>query len=271
MRRLSYVKCSPGGNITTLVFTGVERPQQPDIAKQIMVLQPSVEQVGFVEEPRHPRAVARLQMMGGEFCGNAARSLAWVLFQKRWPGTFEDDGIISLEVSGVQRLLQVEIRGEMVKVEMPIRKEFSSVRSVGQLTVVDLEGISHAIIHRAVPGDAKVEADRILSDLNLKELEAAGVLFCERWDDAISMTPFVWVRDMGMLKEETACGSGTACIALAEAAITGESVIGLQVRQPSGSIITTSVELDDGCFKRAFIEGPVEVLEEGEIGVKLSR
>jgi diaminopimelate epimerase len=266
MRESEYIKCSPGGNITGLVFAEVPREEQASAAKRIMASQPDVEQVGFVEEPRDPKAVRRLQMMGGEFCGNATRSLGWVLWQKRWPGIDTSGRTVTLEVSGVSRPLSVEIHDKMVRVEMPIKRELSSIKSIKGQTVVELEGISHVVLRRTVPRDAKEEADRLLDELGLKSLEAAGVLHCQQYEDGVSMSPIVWVQDTATLVEETACASGTVCVALAESASAGRSVDNLKVYQPSGSFITASVEFGKDQFLRAFIEGPVEILEEGELG-----
>lgn len=265
MQDLGYVKCSPGGNITSLVFAKVPRCQQPSTAKRIMASQPDVEQVGFVEEPSRPGAVARLQMMGGEFCGNATRSLAWVLWHKRRRGIDTSGRTVTLEVSGVARPLSVEIHDRMVRVEMPIKRELSSIKSLKGQTVVELQGISHVVLRRAAPRDAKEEANRLLDELGLKSLEAAGVLYCEQYEDGVSMSPIVWVRETATLVEETACASGTVCVALMESANAGRSVNNLKVYQPSGSFITASVEFGKGQFLRAFIEGPVEILEEGEL------
>ena len=75
-----YQKYSPTGNITVLVTTAVPRDRQPEVAAWL--LKPEVaggEQVGFVEPPTDPRCAARLQMMGGEFCGNATMALGAML------------------------------------------------------------------------------------------------------------------------------------------------------------------------------------------------
>lgn len=262
MLMLRYVKCSPGGNTTVLVFSEVERALQPSIAKRIMSWMEDVEQVGFVEEPENSLAVARLQMMGGEFCGNATRSLAWVLWKKA--GIDKRKGAFFLEVSGANRPVQVEISGKDVRVEMPIKRDFGSVKQKGNYTIVELEGISHVIVDQAPPPNAKNAADQLLNQLNLKSLEAAGVLYCQPRGSAISMTPIVWVRDTGTLVEETACASGTVCVALAEAKRSQQDRT-LTVYQPSGKPITASVSLasDKQSFSEAYIEGPVDVLGEG--------
>ena len=77
---IHYLKFSPTGNITILVTTPVPRDRQGEIAARLLA--PDCvggEQVGFIEPPSDPRAAARLQMMGGEFCGNATMSVGAML------------------------------------------------------------------------------------------------------------------------------------------------------------------------------------------------
>ena len=75
---IHYQKYSPPGNITLLVTTPVPRDLQPRLAARLLE-GVGGEQVGFVEPASDPRCPARLQMMGGEFCGNATMSLGAML------------------------------------------------------------------------------------------------------------------------------------------------------------------------------------------------
>ena len=62
------------GNTTALV-TKIPRNKHVKIAKQILNKHENVEQVGF-GETKKSKADIHLQMMGGEFCGNAVRAAA---------------------------------------------------------------------------------------------------------------------------------------------------------------------------------------------------
>ena len=67
---IQFIKTSPTQNVTILVLTQVPRASQPEIAAQLLRYDGvGGEQVGFLEPSQTARA--RLQMMGGEFCGNA--------------------------------------------------------------------------------------------------------------------------------------------------------------------------------------------------------
>jgi len=75
---LNYQKYSPTGNVTILVTTPVPRSMQPGVAARLLE-DVGGEQVGFIEPVIDPRCAARLQMMGGEFCGNAPMCLGAML------------------------------------------------------------------------------------------------------------------------------------------------------------------------------------------------
>ena len=74
--KISFVKTSPAQNVTVLVTSPVPRDRQAETAAKLLAYDGvGGEQAGFLETPTMPGADARLQMMGGEFCGNAAMSL----------------------------------------------------------------------------------------------------------------------------------------------------------------------------------------------------
>ena len=75
---ISYYLMDPCKNVTILVETPLPEASFPFVAAELMKQEPLAEQVGFVagegpgwEEGRH-----RLQMAGGEFCGNASMCAA---------------------------------------------------------------------------------------------------------------------------------------------------------------------------------------------------
>lgn len=100
----------PGGNTTLLVETPVERERQPQVGNALLkkTREPNkrgepkfkVEQVGFIEPARVPGAISRLQMTGGEFCGNATRSLAAVAAWRGWAPLRGAAAEMLLEASG---------------------------------------------------------------------------------------------------------------------------------------------------------------------------
>ncbi|WP_413774064.1 hypothetical protein [Cetobacterium sp. NK01] len=71
LKELNFVKINPAGNITLLYnIKNIDKNEIQRISKISMgELNLYAEQVGFIND-------THLQMMGGEFCGNACRSFA---------------------------------------------------------------------------------------------------------------------------------------------------------------------------------------------------
>ena len=80
---LRLIMADPAGNRTAIVRTPVPAELRAETAAKIMKIQElRAEQVGFEAVPRLGGA-GRLEMMGGEFCGNAARSFGFLCFSER--------------------------------------------------------------------------------------------------------------------------------------------------------------------------------------------
>ncbi len=107
---LHYCLFDPTGNITALVESAVEVPDQPAVAAGIMCRHPEVEQVGFLSLPAFP-ALPFLRMAGGEFCGNASMCAAALTALRRGmkPGTGSS---LLLRVSGALRPVAVCLQEE---------------------------------------------------------------------------------------------------------------------------------------------------------------
>ena len=68
----------PAGNITIFVTSPVERNLYAKVANELLAIKEfRGEQVGFIE--RHEDGSSHMEMMGGEFCGNATRSFGYLL------------------------------------------------------------------------------------------------------------------------------------------------------------------------------------------------
>jgi len=112
----------PAGNTTAVVFDELGKFNRKKLNADIMSAwqavspdQPPIEQCCFVTRPKNKDALARIEMFGGEFCGNAARSAIWLI-------TESEDTAGSIEVSGVQRPLRFAVKDRVVSVEIPLAK-----------------------------------------------------------------------------------------------------------------------------------------------------
>ena len=276
--KLEFTKVSPSGNMTILIWSEVERSKQAKIANILMdvTYHLGAEQVGYVEASQNPKAVAHLQMMGGEFCGNATRSLAFMLVARNFPNITIKESLAKfyLTVSGVEEPLEVEVECDKnqnplsAKVEMPIYKRIDSVCRREGAEVVSLEGISHIIVDsekRAFKKESYREDFIALRDhFNLQDKEAVGVMWRGvRGDGSLSLEPVVWVKETDSYYYETSCGSGTMALALSLAKENSSRYQEFKIYQPSKKYITAIVERDDNQFLKGYIKGSVDIIAEG--------
>ena len=109
---VKFIKASPTENMTLLIETPVAREKQLAVAERLIAYgSVYAEQAGYIEEAENPAAEKRLQMMAGEFCGNASLSLAaWLAKKKNLP--IGEKTEITLEVSGAEELVRCEMERE---------------------------------------------------------------------------------------------------------------------------------------------------------------
>lgn len=238
---LRYTLIDPTKNITLLVTSPVPRALQAQTANFLLKRHPEAEQVGFWEAPEDPAAAqARLQMMGGEFCGNATMSLgAWLSRENRLP--WGEQHQWQLEVSGAAAPVECTVTavraGYLGDVAMPLPEEIGtqSFPLHGKdtpLETVHLPGICHILLPAAMIDRGEAEALLRLWSARLPEA-AVGLLLWE--EDACRFTPLVHVKATDTAVWERGCASGTAAVA---AALTCRRRSGqcLSVKQPGGTI-----------------------------------
>ena len=270
---LSFVKLSPTQNTTVLVRTPLARALQPRAAR-ILLGHEGVggEQAGFIEPASLPGARCRLQMMGGEFCGNATMSLAALLAEEEGlePG---QEKRYDLEVSGCETpvgcLIRRDEAGMTGRVAMPLPKrvgpsEIQTDSGLESVQTVAFEGIAHLLI----PAGRRTEEEirRRIPEWCLKmDGDALGALLCDAVNG--SMTPIVHVRSTGTTVCERGCGSGTAALACARA-LGPEGGWSGEVRQPGG-VMRGEARTNGGRITGVFIEGRVRIVARGTCRVEL--
>ena len=225
---MEYKLYSASGNPTALVYG------KPDtmLAKAILANDKRAEQVGFLSG--NLDSGFRLDMAGGEFCGNAARCAIYDILGGK-------PGEICVSVSGFDGIIKggVSENGDVWAV-MPRLTEMLPME--GGSVLVRLPGISHLV----------VESDELSGFYPLLEklkkfennVPAIGIIGVKN----DKMYPVVWVRDIETLFEETACGSGITAAAYAK----GRSV---RLLQPWGEYL--NADLKDGTVT---LSGPVKLL-----------
>ena len=143
--KYNIVVANPANNITVFVLDYIEREDYKYIAKDILENTDfNAEQVGFVKEPIMGGDV-RLEMMGGEFCGNASRSIG-MLFARQ---NNIESGNVLVEITGSDRPLntKVDLENETSEIDMPIPKGIESINvsGLGKFPIVLIDGINHKI------------------------------------------------------------------------------------------------------------------------------
>ena len=253
---ISYRKADPSGNITGLVESPVEISLRPLVTQRVLSACPDMEQLGFVS----PCGAAdiRLDMSGGEFCGNATLSAAALELQRKGM----DSGTVAVSVSGAERPLSVEVEkvgeGEYRgRVDMPLPK------SVGQRTLPG--GMSLPVVE--FPGISHVIAGTELSDVQAMELiapwcralgaEALGVMLFD--EKAMALRPLVWVPGSGTLFWERSCASGSSALG-AWLALRDAFSRRIVLRQPGGEI-GAEAQVRDGRLCSLYMSGRVKLFD----------
>ena len=265
---LRYTVIDPTKNITLLVTTPVQRSLQAQTAAWLLRRERDAEQVGFLEES--DSAPARLQMMGGEFCGNATMSLgAWLCRKQHLPMGESRD--FRLDISGADDLVPCSVTavrgGYIGTVSLPLplsveQRSFPTDRGEVTLPVVFLPGICHIIAPAGTvqPYQAESLLRRWSDSL---PGEAVGLILLD--EQRMHIDPLVYVKPTDTAVWERGCGSGSAAVACA---LTHQRGAGqcLSIKQPGGTIAVTT-QWDGSTVTGLTITGTVSLGREKTVDV----
>lgn len=253
----------PGGNDQLLIEGVIRKEKRRKINDAMIKKFPNVEQVSFYNYDKENNT-AVLELAGGEFCGNATRSLAYLLLQGK-------KGKLQIKVSGTTQSLDAGVRiPKTAYAQMPINQIQPLKQLSKNLFQVNLQGIIHLIY----TNQPKVKTDEALKRFAFKLLQkenlvysvpAAGVMFLKQYKNYISLKPIVWVRDIETLLFETACASGTAAVGIWKAFVTNNANKTIDVLQPTGKIIKACVKKNKKNSFEVFIDGQIETIKETEV------
>jgi diaminopimelate epimerase len=253
------VIADPAGNITALVSGRVE--DRAALAHRIMADKAlKAEQVGFVTEPDgEARKLWRLEMSGGEFCGNAARSFG--LYAAGLSG-LSGKHTVSVEISGMKGSIPVRVDTETgaAEVEIPGPVAENVIEYEGRsLPVIVFDGITHVIAPGFKSDEKMFYRVKEIIEAEGEAPEALGLLF---WDEErLQMIPLVYVYAAGTLVFESSCGSGSAALGVwlsrnAADSGRGQAEHCFSLRQPGGTI-ETRVSMEHGRVRSVSIGGKV--------------
>jgi len=258
--KLDFIKMSPTQNMTIIVKTPVTRADHSRVAALLMdYAGVYAEQAGFIEAPTIHGAHARLQMMGGEFCGNAAMCMA-ALSARNEGIPRGETRMVPVEISGADGILNARVTRMddhyACRVDMPLPHRIEQRESY---SVVYLPGIAHAVIKCDDPEARRPYAESALRAIAAGiDEEAVGLMLYSPAQNRL--LPLVYVKPTDTMVWERGCGSGSAAVG---ALMCHESKMAVEVplSQPGG-VITARADWD-GRVASLSIEGAVRVVCEG--------
>lgn len=252
--RLKIAILNPAGNVTAIVLSAVAPERRAALAERLLALpELHIEQAAFLVPPQFGGEI-RLEMMGGEFCGNALRCAGF--YQALCRGE-QGKCCIMAEISGADGVLpvMVDVGQGIVSTTMPLPVSVEALdwpeASVHRVT---FDGITHWVIDRAEPDDALVQ--RAVAGSG--DAPAVGSIFLNRATGAIR--PIVYVRQTGSCVAETSCASGSTAAAVVLAADLRDGITEIGVGQPGGDL-EVGVRKEAGQVTGLSIGGPVALVE----------
>lgn len=239
--------------MTALVIGALSTSAYVEVANKIILDNPKVEQVGFVVRSTRKACDFHLEMMGGEFCVNAARSAALLCSER----TGKKD--ISFTISGLDSVARATISGSRVHLFL-LGTLFRNSKRIEEGWLIDLDGSRFIITE-----DEKniLSPKEIITKYDDCVAPAVGLIHVlPTGDKNYTINPWIYVRKTDTLIHESACGSGSivACIAKSEN-INPESIF--SVSQPSGSSYKISLENNGNEIISIAIAGDVDYCGEG--------
>lgn len=253
-REYTVVVLDPAGNVTAIVCSDVPAAERARVAAQILRLpELGIEQVAFLTEPRSGGEI-RLEMMGGEFCGNALRCAG---FYQALRNGAQGKSCVFAEISGadgVQPVMADTAEGTASTV-MPLPL---SVQSAGwadvQAARVTFAGITHFVIDCAQPDETLVQRAIAAAP----EASAVGAIFLDRAHGSIK--PVVFVRETASCVAENSCASGSVATAVVLTADFADGITEIGIGQPGGTL-EVGVQRTDGAVTGLSIGGAVRLTQ----------
>lgn len=239
---------NPAGNITAVVLSPVQPALRPALSRAIMA-EGRAEQVGFAVPPQLG-GICRLEMMGGEFCGNAVRSYGGLWAVEHGLGKVT----IPVEISGAVKPVPVMVEPDGIQsyadMPLPLGMNWITVED-RRYPLILCQGICHLLALEQNPLPAFLEAAR--PQLDALGQEAWGVMFLKEQ----RLVPAVYVKSTDSLVWESSCGSGSVAAAwyLAGANPARQS---FHFQEPGGEL-HVSVRWKDGMMSECFMGGVVGI------------
>ena len=275
--KLNFLKINPVENMTIFVLDEVDRKRHIEIAKKLMNYNNlHAEQVGFVEKidkAEDESCKYKLQMMGGEFCGNATRSLAALLVHKNDDSIkkVDDKFYVNVQTSGIDKIMSCVVKvidehtyTSKINMPLPNNKPQKMIVEGGYTAYkVNFDGIVHFVVDVKEFRNKEIFFDIVKELMHDEEYEAFGIMYYNY--ETCYMEPLVYVKATDSLYWERSCASGTSALGAVLSHKLEESVF-LDVHQPGG-VLSISTEFDGKNLRAIVLDGMVEIVAEGIVNV----
>lgn len=239
---IEYEIYNPGGNITALVINkNYNKKEIKDINDYLLKKYKQVEQVAFLDIDKN-----NLKMAGGEFCVNAARCALYYNIK-----IFNKD-----EITFLDKRIKGKINNNYISIKYDINKNIKDIIKTNARTIVYLEGISIVILDKEtndllLKQKSMNKIKTILKDLDIND-KAVGIVLIDEY----SINPFIWVKDIDTLYNETACGSASIATALYYYLKTNKKEY--RIMQPSKEELEIKLNIKNCILKEIEIKGVIK-------------
>ena len=253
--KVSIVIANPAGNITIFVMNPCPQNAYAEIANKLLAIKEyNAEQVAF-NVPALLDGAGKIEMMGGEFCGNATRSFGYLL------GCMAGDKPTSVltEVSGASKALTVEIDydNNSCKTQLPPLMATDEITFENtSYPIMIFDGIAHIIVAGSAKSAEFVSSLFAAASLKIKS-DAYGIMFL----DGLDLIPVVYVVSTNSVICESSCGSGSAACSCFLSLGKDDGSYNYKLGQPGG-VIEGEATIEKGKVTLCKIGGAVSLTEE---------
>lgn len=236
---IRYVKANPSGNVTLFILDPVAPKDRKQVNKWLLAREKTAEQAGCLTIDGNKTTI---EMLGGEFCGNATRSSAAyaLALQGGQEGEFQVrcSGCESPLTARVHKLKEnvydarIQLPLPTVMKTIPVSYERESVNC----HYISMPGIDHYVYFTL--NLHNLDRRQFLYSLQREitrgpEPSAYGLMLVEL--GSLKMIPAVYVTSTGTFYWEKSCGSGSGAVAAAMALRQDHSIEAV-LKEPGGTI-----------------------------------
>ncbi|MBR5329488.1 MAG: hypothetical protein IKV45_04700 [Firmicutes bacterium] len=261
--KLNYCIADPAGNVTVIVTSPVKNDEYANISRMLMDKIDGAEQIGFLATPFMGGDI-RLEMMGGEFCGNALRC-AGLYFAKHRDGF--TNGIVKVELSGCDHVLDVfvDLDEDNAEAAMPLPVD-SDIAMLWKTRIADaviFDGIVHCVSYQDHSDIKPAWLKESLRSLAIQyRTSAVGLIQVDK--EKMEVTPIVYVVSTDTMVYEGSCASGSEAVAVCLVEDESDGTYTYDLKEPGGVLRATVVK-ENGKVASVKISSKIALKEENEI------